>query len=575
MKRHLRNMLKVSTTGFISISLLIMWLSSGMLSLSGCKKDRLFTHVDSIAPIPSQFHFFNGFSYDKSLELTVDGLPRETVAMYGFSQYYPSSSAFSLNSEQPNSKLINVNDPTVNTLYANLPTNNTFQFQPNTSYVVYPTYGAYDTLSMPLQNTVPTLNYYPEDIYHPFDGTTGVRLFNCISDNYGPPSINLTMTPNEGAGTTANLQPVPTYQQPKTAADSYMTTQAGSKTFSLVINSSLVVKLNFLPIQLDNGKNYSLFAVGDIKNFLSGAQPRPSLYIVQDGVPSSLKQLTFSSITYPGNISTLAEVTVINNAYNVPGLLSFGPSDNPTQYIGLDVHFNQTTVNVLRWPINPESGGEDIGDVYSLLHGSGPLNIIQSRVRANNYLTPGATQVNVSPGSGAFSPNYDLFDYNFQQGISYTVVLMPNNTTSQKCSQFIVENDPLPNAALFKLRVINLMSGTTQVDIHSGSPSGPVIFSGVSFGQANDYVSFTPNLTSQNLYVTAAGSTTPLFQTGANNTPLSLQFTAGNSGTIYLMGLLPGTPYAGDGGYFGPYVIYNSDAYVNPNTVLPTSQLFY
>ena len=537
-------------------------------------QDRLFTHVDSTAAVPSQFHFFNTYSYDKSLEFTVDGLPREVVPMYGFSQYYPSSSAFNLNSEQPNSKLININDPTVSTLYANAPSNNTFQFEPNTSYIVLATYSAYDTLSSPLPNNVPQLTYFKEDIYHPIDGTTGVRFINTIASNYGSATSYLNMSPNEGAGTTTTLQSVYTFGD-QTAASTYATTQAGTKTFSLIVYGSLEVQFNFLPVQLDNGKNYSFIAVGDIKNFLSGAQPRPRLYLVQDGVPSSLKELTFSSITYPGNSSTLANVTLINNAYNITGLISFGPSDAPTQYIGLDVHFNQTTVNVLRWPIDPEDGDEDVGDVYSLLHGSGPLNIIKSRVRANNYLTPGAYQVNVSPGSGAFSPNYDVFDYNFQQGINYTVVLMPNNATSQKCTQFIAENDPLPNPTLFKLRVINLMGGTTQVDVHSGSPSGPVLFSGVSFGQTNDYLSFTPNLTAQSLYVTAAGSTTPLFQIGAKNTPLSLQFTAGNSGTIYLMGLLPGTPYAGDPAYFGPYVIYNSDAYVNPNTVLPTSQLFY
>src|ERR1700744_1007182 len=135
MKRYFKNILKNTTTGFVSILLLMLWLCSGMMALTGCKKDRLFTHVDSIAAVPSQFHFFNSFSYDKSLEFTVDGLPREAVQMFAFSQYYPSSSAFNLNSEQPNSKLININDPIVSTLYSNAPSNNTFQFEPNSSYI--------------------------------------------------------------------------------------------------------------------------------------------------------------------------------------------------------------------------------------------------------------------------------------------------------------------------------------------------------------------------------------------------------------------------------------------------------
>lgn len=579
MKRYFKNTPKISTTGFLSISLLILWLCSGMMALTGCKKDRLFTHVDSTAAVPSQFHFFNSFSYDKSLEFTVDGLPRETVPMYGFSKYYPSSSAFNLNSAQPNSKLININDPAVNTLYANLPSNNTFQFQPNVSYIVLATYSSYDTVRAPEPTTVPTLTYYPEDIYHPFDGTTGVRLLNTISSSYGPEQeLSLNMSPNVGSGTSAIIQPLYLFGNP-TAAATYQTTQAGTKNISLTISASTTVQLNFLPVQLNDGTNYSFITVGDINNFLAGLQPRPRLFVVQDGVPSSLKELTLSSITYPNNATTQAQVTLINNAYNVPGLLLFGdPNGVYSEYTGLDVHFNQTTVNIDRWPVIPPAGGgpliEDIGDALSLLNGSGPSNILPARVKTTS-LTPGAYQVNVTPGSGAFSPNYNLFDYNFQQGTSYTVCLMPDNTTSQKCSQLILENDQSPNSNLFRLRIVNIMSGTTQVDIHTGSPAGPVIFSGLSYGQATTYVNFTPGTTAQNLYVTAAGSTAPLFQTGAKNTPLSLAFKAGNSGTIYLMGLLPGTPYAGDPGSFGPYVMYNSDAYTNPNNVLPTSQLFY
>ncbi len=41
------------------------------------------------------------------------------------------------------------------------------------------------------------------------------------------------------------------------------------------------------------------------------------------------------------------------------------------------------------------------------------------------------------------------------------------------------------------------------------------------------------------------------------------------------MGLLPGTPYNGDSNYFGPYVIFWSDASINPNTTEASQQLYY
>src|ERR1700748_861925 len=106
MKQYLKYILKINTARFVGAMLLMLWLCSNM-ALTGCKKDRLFTHVDSTAAVPSQFHFFNSYSYDKSLALAIDGLPRENVNEFSFSKYYPSSSAFNLNSDQPNSKLIN------------------------------------------------------------------------------------------------------------------------------------------------------------------------------------------------------------------------------------------------------------------------------------------------------------------------------------------------------------------------------------------------------------------------------------------------------------------------------------
>jgi hypothetical protein len=591
MKKYFNYIFSAKRLYYFSIPMALLWLCSNMLALTGCKKDRLFSHVDSIAAVPSQFHFLNTYSYDNALEFSVDGLPREAVKQYAFSNYYPSSSAFNLNSQQPNSKLINVYDPANSALFANLPNNNTFQFKPNTSYVVFVTNSSYDTVSSPLKVNVPTINYYPEDIYHPFDGTTGIRAFSCLAGSYGPDDIQISISPNVGAGTTALLNSnsglIYTPVQPTTAAASYISTQGGVKKVSLLINpgsgygytSTPATLLTFLPVQLDNSKNYSFFAVGDMKNFSAGLQPRPRLFMVQDGVPSSLKELTLSTLSYPGNLTTTSQVTVVNDAYNINGLITVGdPNATYYQYPGLDVQLNQTRVNVSRWPIiSPDGGGpniEDINDAISIFKGSGPQNILPNRVVTYQNLTPGAYSVNVVPGH-AFSPVFDQFTYNFQQGTAYTVCLLPNNTTSQKCSQMILQNDQSPAVNVFRLRFINIMGGTIQLDIHTGSPSGPVIASAITYGQQNDYINFTPSLIAQNLYVTTAGSNTALFQIGAKNNPLSIPFTGGNSGTIYLMGLLPGTPYSGDSGAFGPYVYYNQDAYINANTAIPNTQLFY
>jgi hypothetical protein len=579
MKKYLKNIPRFNATYYIGAMLLLLWSLSSIV-LTGCRKDdRLFTHVDSIAAVPSQFHFFNTYSYDNALSFSVDGLPRETVNRYAFSAYYPSSSAFNTNTAVANSKLININDPANKTLYANSVTNNTFQFKPNTSYIVFTNNSSYDTVRSPMKTNVPTLSYFPEDIYHPFDGTTGIRFLNAIG-NPGNNSFQVTVTPNVGQGTTVSLSPVYPIIQPVSAAATYINTQFGVKKIALTVTGSPRVLLSYLPVQLDNGKNYSFFAVGDMTNFLAGIQPVPKLFLVQDGVPSSLRELTLSSVSYPGNLSTTAQVTVINDAYNIKGMLSFGDYYKGTlvTYQGLDVQLNQTKVNVKRWPIYVPQGAppyEDINDSTYKVTGSSayPLNLLQ-RVGTSTSVAPGSYLINVLPGSG-FSPTYSAFNYNFQQGLSYTVCLLPDNTTPNKCSQLILQNDQSPDNKYFKLRFINIMGGTTQVDIHTGSPAGPVIASGIGYGQDNAYINLAPNLTAQNLYVTAAGSSTALFQSGTKNTPLSLAFKPGNSGTIYLMGLLPGTPYKGDSGSFGPYVYYNSDAFINANTVLPNAQLFY
>src|ERR1700744_1257958 len=130
---------------------LLLLLTGGLLlgytlMTVGCTKNRQFTHVDSIPEVPSQFHFFNAFAYDSSLSLSVDGLLRQNVPKFALSSYYPSSSAFNLNAEQPNRKQTPTSDPTNPPQFA---ATSIFQFQPLTSYLVFPLYNQYDTTLAP------------------------------------------------------------------------------------------------------------------------------------------------------------------------------------------------------------------------------------------------------------------------------------------------------------------------------------------------------------------------------------------------------------------------------------------
>ncbi|MEC5145337.1 hypothetical protein [Chitinophaga sp. 212800010-3] len=565
MKRYRTQWLKTGITWGILVMILVAGLSIGT-TLTGCRKARLFTNLDSIPEVPSRFHFFNTFDYNDSLSLSVDGLMRENVKQYSFSKYYSSSSAFNLNTAQPNSKLIKIYDPVLQSRFASLPGNGTFQFVPNTSYIVFVSYAAYDTTSSPKNNVVPQLIFFPEDVYHPFAGTTGIRFFNCLA---GPSNAKLIVSPDMGQGTSATLEPQG--GQPTRIGDAYNTTQQGLKKLSLRISRGWGADawLTFLPFQLRDGKNYSFFAVGDLTNFLFGKQPRPRLFVVEDGVPASLRELIFSNLSY-SSING-AQVTVINGAFNVPGLLVTPVG----KFFGIDVQLNQARVKVIRWPTNPmNQDEEDIGLAMTRSQGGDFAAGMLQRIATTPVMPAGPYVVNVMP-SGTFTPVYDRFNYNFESGLSYSLCLLPDLQSASKVGHLVLENDQSPDPKLFKLRIVNIMGGATLVDVHTGSPSGPVIASAVSYGQATDYISFKASLVRQNLYVTAAGATTPLFQTGANNGPISLPFTGGNSGTIYLMGLLPGTPYRGDNGYFKPYVYFNSDAYLDFRNALASSQLYY
>ena len=554
----------------------MFWLGT-TFTLSSCQKERLFTHVDSIAPVPSQFHFFNSFPYDSVLTLSVDGLPRQNVKAGTISQYYSSSSAFNLNALQPNSKLLAAYDPMNNALFS---TQAALQFKPQTSYLVFETIsGTYDTTYYPKSKLAARLNYLPEDLHHPFDGSTNIRFINLAN---GTTQASLTMSPNVGTGTSLSLQDVQsTYSTPLTivnASDTYKSTQPGVKYFTLTLaGSGYSISYNavfkYLPVQLDNSKVYTLIAVGDMKNYLAGLEAQPKLYLMEDDNAASLQQLKLSSLTYPANATTTASVNVVDGAYNLPGVINYtDPLGNLTQFYNTSIYFNQQSTSVYRWPILHSLGGvaEDVGDASDLT----PPSKLFGRISGNITLQPNSYFMRVLY-SGSFSPTITTYNYNFQQGLNYTVCLVPNQNSTTACGVLVLQNDNLPASTFFKLRVINLMGGVPAIDVHLNSASGPILAASVPFNQPNAYATLAPNFVAQNLYITAAGSTTPLFQTGTKNTPIQLVFKAGNSGTLYLMGLLPGGPYTGDGSAYSPFVYYNNDAYTNFNSVNSNQILFY
>lgn len=535
--------------------------------LTGCRKARFLTHLDSIPAMPSQLHLFNNFAYNDSLALSIDGLRRENMQKFAFSAYYPSSSAFNQNLSQPNSKQIKIFDALSINQFANNIDNSIFQFLPNTSYIGLISYYTYDTLYAPKINTKPVLNFYPEDLYHPYPGSTGVRMLNGTAVRQGTYGINLTLSPNKGQGTSVTLSSTNSSGQPSV---SYSTTQQGQKkcTMSITLDYGITAQLIFLPIELQDQKNYTFLPVGDMVNYKNGKEPLPRLFVVEDGVPSSMRELQLSNLNYINGVGS-TKVSVVNGVYNIPV-----PGEGVGGY-GFDVRFNDVKTNVIRWPGRLTSSGEDVGlgTFFALMDSATAVGSLRQRVSSVNLTNSGPTSVTVTPAK-AFSPLYRSFNYSFESNLSYTLCLLPDNTSSHTMSHMMLENDLSPNPRLFRLRVINLMGGTTQLDVHSGSSAGPVIASNVSFGVSSDYLSFTPTILPQRLYVTEAGSTTPLFQTGPDDKPISLPFMAGNSGTLFLMGLLPGKPYSGDPGSFKPYVYYQSDAFTNRDNNLQSAQLY-
>ena len=562
--KHIRWIFQLA--GVVSLSVLVLMAGVG----SGCQKARLFVHSDTLQSPPSQFHFFNAFAYDSSLNFSVDGKLREQVGFAHFSGYYPTTSAFNQDPTQPNGKYITISDPRIQTQFAGF---NTFQFAPTTSYVVFPFYNAYDTSYSPINSIVPNLTFYPEDVETPFDGTCRVRYLDLVP---GLSNTAITMTPNTGAGTTLSLPEIYNYNgytQPQSASSTYTGTQPGMKNISITLGyGGINVRFTYLPIQLDS-KNYTFFLVGDVKNFLAGLQPRPRMFVSADGDPSGLRELVLSATSYPGNLGATAAVTVVNDAFNIPGQVLVGDPNSPTgnfvTYDGLDVNFNQTPIHVYRWPIVPTSSApiEDVFDNTKL--------VVNTRMNSKTGLVPGPYVVTMVPDK-TYTPVYDKFDLNLEAGLSYTVCLLPQLDNISHASHLVMQNDQSPSAGEFRLRIINLFSGAPQIDVHNDSPSGSLLTSSVPYAQATNYLSLTPGTVNHDLYVTAAGSTTPLFQTDTlgNHRPITLSYTGGNSGTLYIMGLLPGTPYVGSV-YYWPYVIYVSDAAINPNAAMPSQQLYY
>ncbi len=565
MRSHCLRILQKQVLRLVIAGIVLSGFGTGTL-ITGCKKARLFTHLDSIPAQPSQLHIFNNFGYNDSMALSIDGLRRENMKQYGFSSYYPSSSAFNQNSEQPNSKQIKIFDALNSTQFANAINNSIFQFLPNTSYIGIVSYNTYDTNYSPKKNTIPTLRFYPEDLYHPFSGTTGVRMLNATAVYQGYYNISLTLSPNKGQGTSLALSAANLSNQPA----SYSTTQQGLKkcVLNIAFDYNLTAQLIFFPVELQDAKNYTFIPVGDMVNYKNGKEPLPRLFVVEDGVPSSLRELTLSNLNYINNVGS-TKVTVVNGVYNIPVP---GEANNN---IGFDVRFNDVKTNVIRWPGKLTGTGEDVGlsTYFTITDSTSAVKAAMGRVSTVNLSNSGPVSVTVTPAK-AFSPLYRNFNYNFESNLSYTLCLLPDNGTSNTMNHIVLENDLAPDPKLFRLRIVNLMGGTTEVDVHSGSASGTVIASNVGFGEATNYLSFTPTTLQQNLYVTEVGSTTPLFQTGRYDKPISLPFMAGNSGTIYLMGLPSGKPYSGDAGFFKPYVYYQSDAYINRNNFLQSAQLF-
>ncbi|GAA4312946.1 hypothetical protein GCM10023149_08500 [Mucilaginibacter gynuensis] len=574
MKSILQRLSRLSS--YTVIVPIFMMLFAGV-HLTGCKKDgRLFTHVDSVAAVPPQFHFFNAFTYDTALTLSVDGLPRENVKLNTFSKYYSTLTAFNPNAQQPSSKLIVTYNPRINSLFRSMAT---IAFKPNTSYMVFPVSQGYDVNNGTKASVVPSLVYYPEEVYHPGNGYSAVRFLNLMS---GYNSSSITVTPNTGAGTNLTIPQArfDYVNDIKTPSETYSTTKGGNKVLAFNMSGygynntgQYNIRFTFLPVPLEDGKSYSVIATGDMKNFLTPAptiEPQPQFFIVEDGHPESLEELAISTVTFPGNSSTMAEVRLVHGAYNLPNII-FDPTVPGSQgvYTGINVQLNQATLAAQRWPIvYPSTSPEE--DTTGVYDWNPPSMAANARFPFPVQISPGSYKASTL-AARTFSPTYNVFNYDFQENLSYTICLVPRNDSKTQCNSFVMQNDRTPDPAFFKLRVINLMGGLAAFDLHTGSPSGPVIAAGVPFGQATDYQQINPTLVTQDLYITDAGKTTLPFQTAA----MKLPFKGGNSGTIYVMGLLPGTRYTGEPKPIKPFVHFISDAYATSSSYTNNTTLYY
>jgi len=528
------------TFQLILFRILMLCLAGLFLVPAGCKKSRLFSRVDSIANVPPQFHFFNSFSYDSTLNFAVDGLVRETVPYLSFSKYYPFSNTVNQGTSDQSVKLLNISDPLVSSLYSDTLS---IQFIPNTSYDVFVQYTPYDlTRKIPATKAAakPHLVFIPEEIYHPYAGTTRLRLIDLAGSN-----ATMTVNPDQGSGTTRTLSASITsnalVSRVLNSASPYVLSQPGKKTITLTFSSK--VSLKFFPTSFGDGHSYSFIAVGDIKNYQLGLEPLVRLFQVEEGHPETLTELKLQQVSFSNAADNKAAVRIEDGAFNIPGVLGNGA------YGGTSVRFNNvffvTTPNSSNrlnyWkvdnPVAPwvESTGVRNGALF------GGSKVFLLGYHAGNYsVDPGPTLISLQPDV-LTQPLYGQLNANLEAGKSYTLFMKPIPGSTTACSPGLVENDVSPSPSIFKFRVINMMPDVASADLHSDSVTGPVVMSNVQYGVPSDYIVLPAGSGSRDFYLTPAGGSTNLFDQEDDpffQRPIPLLVYGGNTGTLFMMGTL-------------------------------------
>jgi len=560
------------TFQLILFRLVLLCLVGLALVPAGCKKSRLFTRVDSIANVPPQFHFFNSFSYDSTLNFSVDGLVREMVPYLSFSKYYPFSNTVNQGTSDQSVKLLYISDPLVSSLYSDTLS---IQFIPNTSYDVFVQYTPYDLYPKPPAKptfktlTKPHLVFIPEEIYHPYAGTTRFRLINMAGVN-----ATMTVNPDQGSGTSRTLSatiPAKVVSGALNGASPYVLSQPGQKAVTLTLNK---ISLKFFPASFGDSRSYSFIAVGDIKNYQLGLEPLVRLFQVEEGHPETLTELKLQQLAFSSAADNKAAVRIEDGAFNIPGVLGDGA------YGGTSVRFNNvffiTTPNSSNrlnyWKVdNPVAAWiENTGVRNEVMVGGKKVNLLN--YHAGNYsVDPGPTLISLQPDV-LTQPLYGQVNYNLEAGKSYTLFMKPVPGSTTACSPGFVENDVSPSPSTFKFRVINMMPDVASADLHSGSVTGPVVMSNIQYGVPSDYIVLPAASGSQEFYLTPAGGSTNLFDQEDDpffQRPIRLQVNGGNTGTLFMMGTLdPNSINL-------PIVEYRRDSYLDVNNSQADAILIY